>query len=334
MHPNDDAAIRTSNASLKTCREETSWIWEGVIAQGAVTLLSGPMKAGKTTLLSLLLDHRHRAMPLLGRPVRPGRTIVCSEESQKLWALRQPPLDFGAELEYHRPFESVPSSEDWTGYIDHLLDLGDLEELAFDLLVVDTAMSFLPAAGNNSRGMREALDELRLVSELGAAVLLLHQFSGSRNPSRSRDPLRAFADILIDIEVPHGDRFCRRRCFESIGRYPGALERVTAELNPEGTDYVLVAEEPEQPTSLSGLETVRRILDESPEPLTRQEILDRWPESEPPLRADSLWRVLARGCELGILVRTGAGTKVEAFRYGCDKARQGLKASKVQPASL
>jgi hypothetical protein len=33
-------------------------MWEGVVAEGAVTLLSAPEKAGKTTLLSLLLDRR------------------------------------------------------------------------------------------------------------------------------------------------------------------------------------------------------------------------------------------------------------------------------------
>ena len=55
---------------------------------------------------------------------------------------------------------------------------------------------------------------------------------------------------------------------------------------------------------------------QSPAPLTRQEILARWPETEPPPRPDSLWRTLTRGCELGILVRSGAGTKAEAFRYG------------------
>ena len=51
-------------------------------------------------------------------------------------------------------------------------------------------------------------------------------------------------------------------------------------------------------------------------PLTRQDILARWPEPAPPPRPDSLWRTPTRGCELGVLVRTGAGTKGEAFRYG------------------
>ena len=37
-------------------REPVPWIWDGVIAYDAITLLSAPEKTGKTTLLSLLLD--------------------------------------------------------------------------------------------------------------------------------------------------------------------------------------------------------------------------------------------------------------------------------------
>ena len=62
------------------------------------------------------------------------------------------------------------------------------------------------------------------------------------------------------------------------------------------------------------LETLRQLLRESPTPLTRQEILARWPESEPQPRRLAV-ALPGGGCELGILVRTGAGTKTEAFRY-------------------
>ncbi len=65
----------------------------------AITLLSAPEKTGKTTLPSLLLDRRREGGQLLGRTVRPGRTILCSEENSRLWELRQPPLDFGPQLE-------------------------------------------------------------------------------------------------------------------------------------------------------------------------------------------------------------------------------------------
>jgi hypothetical protein len=92
------------------------------------------------------------------------------------------------------------------------------------------------------------------------------------------------------------------------------LERA-GELNPEGTDYLLLSDAPAAAALAPALETVRRLLSESPAPLTREGILARWPQAEPAPRADSLWRCVSHGCALGLLVRTGAGTRAEAFRY-------------------
>ena len=133
---------------------------------------------------------------------------------------------------------------------------------------------------------------------------MLFRSGAASGRSRARGPLRALADILIDMQVPPGDRFTRRRQFCGVGRYPGTLQSVAAELNPEGTDYLVLAGDAPAAALAPVLETVCRLLGQSPVPLTRQEILARWPEGEPP-RADSLWRSLARGCELGILVRSG-----------------------------
>jgi hypothetical protein len=49
-------------------------------------------------------------------------------------------------------------------------------------------------------------------------------------------------------------------------------------------------------------------------PLTRQELLARWPEPAP--RPDSLWRALASGVERGLFTVRGAGTRTDPFRYG------------------
>jgi hypothetical protein len=309
-------AISFGNAALQTLRGPVPWIWDGLVAEEAVTLLSGPEKTGKTTLVSLLLDRRREGGQLLGRTVQAGRTIVCSEEKAVLWALRQPPLQFGPGLEFHSPLGGVPTPGRWRRYIDHLLDLA---HDSFDLLVIDTVMSFLPAAQNNPSALRKALHELRVVAGLPAGVLLLHQTSAARTRRRARGPLTAFADILIDIQVPSGDRRTRRRHFHGVGRYPGTLEHVAAELKPEGTDYLLLPDSPAQAALTPMLETLRQLLSRSPAPLARQEILAQWPESEAPPRAESLWRTLARGVELGIFVRTGAGNKAEAFRYGLAK---------------
>jgi hypothetical protein len=282
-----NAAVSWGNACVRGQARQVPWIWEGVVAENAVTLLSAPEKTGKTTLLSLLLDRRREGGLLLGRAVRPRRTILCSEEAQALWDLRQPPLDFGPQLEYHRPVGN-PSPGRWRRFIDHLLDLG---EDYFDLLVIDSVMHFLPATQNNPGGLRKALQELRVVSGIPAGVLLLHQTCAARSRSRARGPLVAFADILIDLQMPPGDRFTRRRQFCGVGRYPGTLPHVAAELNPEGTDYRLLPDgPPEVEGATRALEMVCRLLAQSPGPLTRQQILDRWPESEQPPRADSLWR--------------------------------------------
>src|SRR6202521_332303 len=99
----DERVIGRPNSQVRKGRGAIPWIWEGVVADDAITLLSAPEKTGKTTLLSLLLDRRRQGGQLLGRAVRPGRTILCSEENVRLWALRQPPLDFGPQLAYHRP---------------------------------------------------------------------------------------------------------------------------------------------------------------------------------------------------------------------------------------
>jgi hypothetical protein len=313
MYIPGNAAGSFGIAGLQNIWRQVPWIWDGVVALDAVTLLSAPEKTGKTTLLSLLLDCRREGGQLLGRAVYPGRTVVCSEENSILWTLRQPPLDFGRRVEYHQPSGDEPSPEHWRRYIDHLLELDDD---AFDLLVIDTVASFLPAAENNPRTLRRALNELRVVGGRPAGVLLLHQTPGPRGRTRSRGPLRAFADIVIDMEVPPGDRLTRRRRFYGVGRYPGTLQHVAAELNPEETDYLPLPDDPPAAALPPALETLRRLLGESPRALTRQEILARWPEGAPVPRADSLWRCLARGCELGLLVRTGEGTRAEAFRYG------------------
>src|SRR4029077_2054598 len=159
----------------------------------------------------------------------------------RLWSLRQPPLDFGPGLTFHAPHSEIPSRRGWKRFIDDLCDLS-LPERKFDLLVIDTAVSFMPLADRNKRTLRWALAQLSLVASFPAGVLILNQ---SRNVHR---PLAAFADIVIEMSIPRSLRRphegsgdgTRRRNFTGVGRYPGPLQATTAELNAEGTDYILV----------------------------------------------------------------------------------------------
>src|SRR5262245_44010283 len=163
-----DRPIGRSNNSVQKQQKPTPWLWQGVLAAGAVTLLSADEKTGKTTLMSLLLDRRRAGGQLLGRAVRPGRTVLCSEENEKLWALRQPPLDFGPDLRFHHPSCESPTRGYWKRYIEDLCAL-DMQGNTFDLLVIDTAVAFLPLPQRNRRALRWTLSQLGLVASFPAA---------------------------------------------------------------------------------------------------------------------------------------------------------------------
>lgn len=296
--------VGQSNTIIKEDRRAAPWIWEGILAEGAVTLLTAPEKAGKTTLLSLLLDRRRAGGELLGRTVWPGPSVLCSEESRCLWALRQPPLDFGPDLMFHQPMGPIPMRKNWRDFIDDLLNLDDG---AFDLLVIDTAVAFLPLAYRNARVLRWGLCQLSYVAARPAAVLVLNQ---SRNVHR---PLAAFADIVIEMTIPRsaGNTPTRRRTFTGVGRYPETMQSMTADLNAEGTDYVASPDKPAASAPL--LPTLQSLLAASAEPLTHREIMERWPGERP--SPYSLWRCLARGVERGLFRGAGKGTKTEPFRF-------------------
>jgi hypothetical protein len=306
MHEKEnDRLIGRANAAVCRKRRAIPWIWEAVITEGAVTLLSAPEKVGKTTLLSLLLDRRRTGGELLGRTVYPGRTVLCSEENDDLWALRQPPLDFGPELLFHTPAGESPSRGRWKRFIDDLIELSYRQD-PFDLLVIDTAVRFLPLGGRNNKVLQWVLAQLSLVAGLPAGVLVLNQ---SRNAQR---PLAAFADIVIEMAIPRGSAPTRRRTFTGVGHNPDTLQAVSAELNADGTDYLLSPDG--TPPCPSLLATLQALLQASPVPLTRRELLACWPEPAP--RPDTLWRTLTRGVERGLFVVQGSGTKTDALRYG------------------
>ena len=296
------------NADLRRRRHDVPWIWQGIIALGAITLLSAPEKSGKTTLLSLLLDRRRAGGQLLGRTVWPGKTLVCTEESDYLWSLRQPPLDFGPDVTFRQRLRPTASADLWKQFLDELCErcLEEEEIGTYDLLVIDTAVSFLPVAQRNRRPLQAALAQLADLARVPLAILLINQ---SRTVHR---PLAAFTDILLEITVPRvpaGSRApTRRRIFTGVSRYPDAPERVEAELNAAGTDYLLASDDPPL------LAIAEALLAASPAPLTHQELLARWPAPAP--HADSLHRTLATAVHAGRFTATGNGTRTDPCRFG------------------
>src|SRR5262249_7322305 len=142
------------------------WLWNGYLAAGATTLLTARWKAGKTTLLSVLLRHLGVGGSLAGEIVAPGKALVVSEEDATLWEQRAVRLGIGGHVGWIcRPFRTATTPPEWLAFLEELVTLA--RDHAVDLVAIDPLAAFLPSRGENHAGlMLEALLPLqRLTTE-------------------------------------------------------------------------------------------------------------------------------------------------------------------------
>jgi hypothetical protein len=161
-------------ASALKVRAAAEPIWDGHLFTSAITLLVALWKVGKTTLLSLLLQRLMPDSSFCGRALRPGKVLVVTEESEELWIERRDRLGIGDHVSFLcRPLFGTPAHADWVTFIQYLVEL--VQAGGFKLLVLDTVATFWPVVDENDAAqVLAALKPLRLISEAGCAVLLVH----------------------------------------------------------------------------------------------------------------------------------------------------------------
>jgi hypothetical protein len=292
------------------------WIWQGFVARGNLTLLTSQWKAGKTTLLALLLSRRGQGGSVAGLAVAPGKTVVVSEESQALWSERARRYDFGNHVCFLcRPFLQVPGPAQWQALMDCLAALHDRQGV--DLAVIDPLAPFLPCE-NNSKTMLDTLLPLGALTRRGMGVLLLHHPGKGEQPlgqaARGSSVMLGHADIAMEMRHPGGDPLTRRRRFFSLSRHTATPRSLSLELNAEGSDYVPVPDAQHEEFQAHWA-ALCMVLEDAAHKLTRQEILDQWPaDFEKPTR-HTLWRWLSRALEGKLIASEGTGRKRDPFRY-------------------
>jgi hypothetical protein len=317
--------------------QATSWLWPGYLAAGNVTLLTGAPKAGKTTLLSLLLDRLRAGETLAGQPVRPGRAVVVTEESAAHWRDRQKTLTLAEQVGFVcRPFRGKPSPGQWLQLLDHLLALH--LALPLDLVVIDPLSSFPPGRGENHAGvMLETLLPLQRLTEAGLAVLLMHhpnkQELALGLSARGSVALAGFADVVLELrrlrDAPAADR---RRRLVGLSRHQETVPEQLLELNAAGTDYGIVSEA--KPAAeddfVAGWRPLRLVLEDAPRKATRAEIEEEWPTDYPRPTANTLWRWLERACAEDRVRRSGSGRRSDPYRYWLPEREAAILADPMQ----
>jgi hypothetical protein len=307
-----------------------SWLWHGYLAAGSVTLLTSRWKAGKTTLLSVLLARRATGGVLAGRPLTAGKTAVVSEESASHWNLRRRRLDFGSHAWFLcRPFCGKPSPAEWLALIDGLAAMRERDGVG--LVVLDPLAYFLPGRNESHPAlMLEALAPLQRLTGQGMAVLLLHHPRKGQaeegEAARGSGALSGFVDILIEMSgrglLSSGDR---RRTLCGFSRYEQTPRELVIELNAEGNDYAALGDVRGEEFK-EDWERLRAVLAEAMAKLTRQEIRERWLEGGPPAET-TLRRWLAESAARGWVCVDGLGSKEFPLRYWLPDREEAFKAA-------
>ncbi|MCI0685247.1 MAG: AAA family ATPase [Gemmataceae bacterium] len=296
-----------------------SWIWEGMVAEGNITLLTSVWKAGKSSLLGLLLAHRHQGGLLLDRLVETGASAVVSEEPPDLWRRRARNLGFGPNLSlFCRPFPKTPTCAEWEELIERLV--AEHKDHGVNLVAFDPLIHVLPCRENNTADLRDALEALRRLTDLGIAVLILHHTAkhdaGLGKAARGAGALPAFADILLELRVPSGDASTHRRWLNGFSRYEETPRQLLAEMHVTGTSYRVLDDHDVSDDFSANWDAIAAALAAGGAPLTRQELLAHWPAARSVPHTGTLWRWLKRSLELGLVEMTGTGLKGEPFRFG------------------
>ncbi len=299
-----------------------SWIWEGYLRPGSITLLTSQWKSGKTTLVSILLSRMKRGGQLADLAVLPGKAVVVSEESPEQWHTRHQKFDLGHVYFLCRPFCGKPRLEEWLRLIDHVAELCGRD--GFRLVVLDTLAAFLPGRNEAQAGsMIEGLAPLQRLSKMGVSTLLLHHpRKGEPLPgqaARGSGALAAFVDIILEMSWPNrSDPQDRRRRILAFSRDERTPAQRVIELNAEGTDY-LTRGDFQDDDFAQNWARLRMVLEDAPGKRTRRELLEDWPADFARPDESTLWRWLERALRLGLILQEGTGRKNDPFRFWLPK---------------
>ena len=188
-------------AIVRSAPVEQNWIWDGYLAPGALTLLAGRPKVGKSTFLFALMAAICRGAEFCAGSTRQVPIAILSEERIGSFNAKARMTEWpeGIDVALRQHTYGMEWPDIVAGGAKHAGPGG--------LLIVDTVAEFaqLPADAENSAGaVQNALRPLLLAAETGCAVLaVVHQrkATGEHGEAiRGSNAAAAVADIVIELE--------------------------------------------------------------------------------------------------------------------------------------
>lgn len=294
--------------------ERPPWLWEGYLAQGALTLLAGRPKSGKSTLAWAITEAiAARAPTFLGRGIEHGGVVYVSEEGVGTLAHKLPR---GERVRVLTRDAAWPKPS-WARVIAETVK--EAGRVGAVLLVIDS-LAFWAAFGegqeNDAGAAQAALNVLGIATTAGLAVLLVHhqrKSGGSAGDAvRGTGAIFGAVDALVELERLDGPAPATgQRRLVGVSRWPSIPPVLVVERDAAGKWRAIreVADRDET----AELAVRDRLLSALPSDglgATEQELANR-------LGVDGrkIGHPLRASVEAGRVERTGRGRKGDPYRY-------------------
>jgi AAA domain-containing protein len=301
------------------------WLMEGVLPQGAITMLTSKPKAGKTTWLCHLIEAMFLGKSeFLGQALHPPHgALILSEEAEELWRDRCSALPDSANLHFMcQPFLGRQTAREWKDSCEGLVEL--FKRHGWGWLVIDPIANLIPGDENQAQAMGDFLQPLRGFTKLNVNVTLAHHPNKRDGAdiycARGSGALPGFVEVVIRMSGVTGSGLRNRvRKLETQSRLGiGTVKELYAILADEHSYQRLANVEEAELLGLAGV--VKQFLESRPEQDFTQADLRPvcpWPDGHPPAE-NVLYNVLKDGVDRHWR-RIGEGGRGNPFRYAALK---------------
>lgn len=273
----NDSLLPVLSTELKSEDYKIEWIWEGFLAKGQLTLFSALWKAGKSTLIVLLLKAIEDNKLFCGQETKKVQVLVISEESKGLWARRHE--DFNIQTPFWilcRPIKRRLNYDEWVNLLEY--EAKFCLENKVELLIIDTVSSFWNVENENDASrVQAALIPLNYLLEKNIAVCLIHHFRKSGGDegtaSRGSGALGSYADIIVELKRMPGETDSPKRVLKSYSRFEETPPEIVIELIDD--EYVTLGTKSVVDTATK-LAKVLQTFKDFPNGATSRDIYENW----------------------------------------------------------
>jgi hypothetical protein len=217
-------------ADIRADNPQVPWLWEGYLAEKALTIVYGDPKVGKSTLIFHLLRALESGSPFLNLPTATTGAVYLSEEHSPTLVEK---ID-ASGLE-HTLFLTRQDLFDGNAPRSHLeRGVYWAKRLGYRLLVIDTFAAWGKLRGddeNQSGSSQATMETYQWAASQGVAVLVIHHAvkaggdlggdtGGSSRRLRGSGAIAGAVEVIIELAKRRGEpRESRKRVLLSDSRF-------------------------------------------------------------------------------------------------------------------